>query len=601
MDEQLTQASWTTVILVVFGVGWLLQNWRVGAVSAAALALVGLLGDGVWTDLVVTMGESVVALMGTLVLGSVLVGIALVAGPRARRPFRALVLVPYVHLFVAMLPIVLLFGIGEASAVILATFVALPYFVRIVVAGLSRRTDQSVRMPSLLDLLLVAVNQSLMIIMFVLPIASIMGAGGLGRRLFQSFPNLDVTGAGQAGVAIGVVVVVFDRVSRPRTHDATLFGNMTQAVANHNAAEYLIDAITDEVPAPAPPQMVDLTGRCRPAAIVSAVGGLVGASSVLFSWNRDGGWFSAFARSADSSLPGSSFDGIDASGGSFFGLAVLIAGLWIVADSVPRILGSRQTIAVTSVSRQVAVSVSLFLVPAALLFGNVHPTAEAHIRAGPFVAAAGGAIAVVGASVAGSRLAAPREGRGKRRVTAAALALGLVVVGGYSGWSFDSRLDSVVTPEVQSEVNRLTELGQTNPAFAASYAADVSALMARIQRTGIAVHDGFTDKSAGLGSPSVVLAGFALGAAGLAHRDRKRPRPLTAVVSGTGLAIAVLGGAWILSVQRVAEDGFVSGVGAALTCGGGLLLWVANRPIDDPPEDVSVDPDKSIWARELVE
>tara|TARA_Y100001934_G_scaffold266479_1_gene345989 strand:+ start:233 stop:787 length:555 start_codon:yes stop_codon:yes gene_type:complete len=167
-----------------------------------------------------------------------------------------------------------------------------------------------------------------------------------------------------------------------------------------------------------------------------------------------------------------------------------------------------------------------------------------------------------------------------------AFALLLIVIAGYSGWTFDTRAESVIGPELQSQLDVLED--QSNIAEAAgdlakvgSLAAEYTALIAYAQRTGDIIHDGYTDEGAGLGWVALFLGLVALAAAvpasGFLSQDDLFLYKWSSIVCGLGLGLLLLGIAWIGSISRVAETNLVSGVGAVFLLFAGVTTAASAR------------------------
>ncbi|WP_223776308.1 ABC transporter permease subunit [Streptomyces sp. 135] len=228
------------VYLVLLGAGWAgvtvaagLIAWRVAGVKLAVMASVsfavcGLLG--MWVPTMQTL-----ALMIVAVLASVVVGLLLgLAGGLSDRVFRILrpvldtmqVLPAYAYL----LPFALVFGMGVPAAVLATVVYSAPPMARLTALGLrgadsgvmeavtslgatGRQRLLSARLPLALKELLLGVNQTIMMALSMAVIASVIGAGGLGDRVYQALSTVDVGQALAAGIPIVLLAVVLDRVT----------------------------------------------------------------------------------------------------------------------------------------------------------------------------------------------------------------------------------------------------------------------------------------------------------------------------------------------------------------------------------------------------
>tara|TARA_B100001123_G_scaffold191790_1_gene218849 strand:- start:765 stop:1319 length:555 start_codon:yes stop_codon:yes gene_type:complete len=168
----------------------------------------------------------------------------------------------------------------------------------------------------------------------------------------------------------------------------------------------------------------------------------------------------------------------------------------------------------------------------------------------------------------------------------ASFALVLIVMAGYSGWTFDTRADSVIGPELQIELDALAEQSKIaeeagDLAKAGSLAAEFTALISYAQRTGDVIYDGYTDEGAGLGWLALFLGLLALlvaiPASGFLSQEELFLYKWCSVVCGLGLGLLLISVAWIGSISRVAETNLVSGVGAVFLLFAGVTTAASAR------------------------
>jgi glycine betaine/proline transport system permease protein len=132
--------------------------------------------------------------------------------------------------FAYLLPVVLVFGIGVPAAVLATVVYAAPPMARLTALGL-RGADKEVleavdslgatarqrlltaRIPLARRELLLGLNQTIMMALSMAVIASVIGAGGLGDRVYQALSSVDVGAALAAGIPIVLLAVVLDRVT----------------------------------------------------------------------------------------------------------------------------------------------------------------------------------------------------------------------------------------------------------------------------------------------------------------------------------------------------------------------------------------------------
>ncbi|MFF0158881.1 ABC transporter permease [Streptomyces sp. NPDC005263] len=228
------------VYLVLLGVGWAgvtaiggLVAWRVAGVKLAAGTAVAFLACGLlgmWIPTMQTLALMVVAVLASVVVGAVL-GLAAGLSDRMDRVLRPVLdTMQVLPAFAYLLPVVLVFGIGVPAAVLATVVYAAPPMARLTSLGL-RGADKEVleaveslgstarqrlltaRLPLARKELLLGLNQTIMMALSMAVIASVIGAGGLGDRVYQALASVDVGAALAAGIPIVLLAVVLDRIT----------------------------------------------------------------------------------------------------------------------------------------------------------------------------------------------------------------------------------------------------------------------------------------------------------------------------------------------------------------------------------------------------
>ncbi|MFF7732704.1 ABC transporter permease subunit [Streptomyces sp. NPDC007984] len=228
------------VYLTLLAVGWAgvtalgaLVAWRVAGVrlalgTGAAFLACGLLG--MWVPTMQTLALMVVAVLASAVVG-VLLGLAAGLSDRMDRVLRPVLdTMQVLPAFAYLLPVVLVFGIGVPAAVLATVVYAAPPMARLTSLGL-RGADKEVleaveslgstarqrlltaRIPLARKELLLGLNQTIMMALSMAVIAAVIGAGGLGDRVYQALASVDVGAALAAGIPIVLLAVVLDRVT----------------------------------------------------------------------------------------------------------------------------------------------------------------------------------------------------------------------------------------------------------------------------------------------------------------------------------------------------------------------------------------------------
>ncbi|MET9493216.1 ABC transporter permease subunit [Streptomyces sp. NPDC006552] len=224
----LLAAGWAGVTAAAGLIAWRVAGWRLAASAVVAFLVCGALG--MWVPTVQTLALMVVAVFVSVVLGAVL-GLAAGLSDRMNRVLRPVLDTMQVFpAYAYLLPVVLIFGIGVPAAVLATVVYAAPPMARLTALGL-RSADSGVmeavaslgatgrqrlltaRLPLARKELLLGLNQTIMMALSMAVIASVIGAGGLGDRVYQALASVDVGAALAAGIPIVLLAVVLDRVT----------------------------------------------------------------------------------------------------------------------------------------------------------------------------------------------------------------------------------------------------------------------------------------------------------------------------------------------------------------------------------------------------
>ncbi|MEW2569596.1 ABC transporter permease subunit [Streptomyces sp. NPDC047070] len=224
----LLAAGWAGVTAAAALVAWRVAGVRLALGTAAAVLTCGLLG--MWVPTMQTLALMAVAVLASVALGALL-GLAAGLSDRTYRALRPVLdTMQVLPAFAYLLPVVLVFGIGVPAAVLATVVYAAPPMARLTALGLrgadagvmeaveslgttARQRLFTARLPLARKELLLGLNQTIMMALSMAVIASVIGAGGLGDRVYQALASVDVGAALAAGIPIVLLAVVLDRVT----------------------------------------------------------------------------------------------------------------------------------------------------------------------------------------------------------------------------------------------------------------------------------------------------------------------------------------------------------------------------------------------------
>ncbi len=600
---EITDMSWVLVCSIVLVVGIITRNLKVGAGLAVMLALCGLLGNEFWVETTTTIGLVVVAVILCALIGiplGVLCGRFDAVWGVVRPVLDAM---QVVHAFVYIIPFIFFFGLGPEPATMTTMVFAIPPLIRLTNLGIRQvpadvveasraygasefRVLLDTQLPLARPAIMTGLNQTLLLSISMIGIAAIMGASGLGLLVFRAVLNIDTQLSTASGLALFVVAVVLDRLTQTESGQGTrLFGRIRRAWAHRRNPEALLDdspgeeAVVDTTKEgnPAP-----VTKRERLGATIAAVASVAGLAAVFLPWGNDSGRISGHGRALDLDLSGLSFSGLVAEGGSFLGITVLVGSLMLLGSALWILI--RPERASTAYGADGAILAASAILAAAIGYVWIPSPGEAVSYShglGVWIALASGVAATVGATLwlSGAPYSPMRPLRSTisvTRVLTTAGLVGLLAIAGLSSWSIDRRVEAVITPELQAEIDRLEQEARQDPSKASQNAIQIAGLSSEAQRKNPIRYDGFTASGTRLGYLTLGLGVAALlltlPAVGLFGRGERRRWRWSVGVAALGVGILVLAGGWIASLVRVADPNFASGPGAFICLIAGFLF-----------------------------
>ena len=219
-----------TVVLVVLGlIAWQIGGGRLAMTVLAALLFAGFIG--VWPDTMVTLSIVLTALVLAVVIGLPL-GIWAARSDRAWSIMRPLLDgMQTIPAFVYLVPVVMLFGIGNVPGVIVTVIFAVAPLIRLTNLGIRQVPEEVVeatrafgatdrqllwkaQVPLALPTIMAGVNQTLMMSLSMVVIASMISVGGLGQMVLRGIGRLDVGLAAVGGLGIVMLAIVLDRLTQ---------------------------------------------------------------------------------------------------------------------------------------------------------------------------------------------------------------------------------------------------------------------------------------------------------------------------------------------------------------------------------------------------
>ncbi|MER1941386.1 proline/glycine betaine ABC transporter permease [Castellaniella sp. FW104-16D08] len=229
-DHLLRYSPWWAVVLAVVGLAWFSsRQWRFSLAMGGLLCLLGAIG--LWEASMQTLSLMLVAVVFSVVIG-IPVGIAMASFRWVRT-----VMLPVLDImqtmpsFVYLIPVVMLFNLGKLAALFATVIYAVPPVIRLTDLGIrlvdsevleaskafgASRSRQlfGVQLPLAMPNIMAGINQTTMMALAMVVIASMIGVRGLGYEVLQGINRLQVGRGLMAGLGIVILAIIFDRITQ---------------------------------------------------------------------------------------------------------------------------------------------------------------------------------------------------------------------------------------------------------------------------------------------------------------------------------------------------------------------------------------------------
>jgi glycine betaine/proline transport system permease protein len=226
--EGLLMAIPPFVIIAIFWlISWQFAKRRTTVLVVVSLVIMGLIGA--WAETMTTLSLMLTAVFFCAVIGFPL-GVFASRSDRFEAFIRPILdAMQTTPAFVYLIPIVMLFGIGNVPGVVVTIIFALPPLVRLTSLGLRqvppdvveatsafggspRQILFKVQIPLAMPTIMAGLNQSLMMSLSMVVIASMIAVGGLGQMVLRGIGRLDMGLATVGGIGIVLLAIVLDRL-----------------------------------------------------------------------------------------------------------------------------------------------------------------------------------------------------------------------------------------------------------------------------------------------------------------------------------------------------------------------------------------------------
>jgi len=230
LEKLLLNSPWPIIILVIAILAWFgSRSWVLVVGSALAFMLIGYFG--MWNDCMATVAIITVCTTLCIAVGIPL-GVLMSKSDRAEKTILPVLdMMQTIPSFVYLVPILMLLGIGKVPGLIAVCIYAVPPIIRLTNLGI-REVDKEtleaidafgattwqrltkVQIPLALPTIFAGVNQTIMMALAMVVIASMIGVKGLGVPILRAISNQYLALGLMNGLAIVALAIIFDRVSQ---------------------------------------------------------------------------------------------------------------------------------------------------------------------------------------------------------------------------------------------------------------------------------------------------------------------------------------------------------------------------------------------------
>jgi len=229
LDDGLNALPPVVVILLIALAAWRFSGITLGIFSVVTMVFIGLLG--LWGETMTTLAMVLSSVVFCAIAG---VPLGIIAGRSDKfeawiRP--ALDAMQTTPAFVYLVPIVMLFSVGNVAGVLATIIFALPPLIRLTSLGIRQVHPElveaaqafgatrwqvliRVQIPLAMPTILAGLNQTIMMALSMVVIAALIGAGGLGSPVILGLNTLDIGRAVTGGLGIVLIAIVLDRITQ---------------------------------------------------------------------------------------------------------------------------------------------------------------------------------------------------------------------------------------------------------------------------------------------------------------------------------------------------------------------------------------------------
>lgn len=229
-EDFMLDTPWPIILVLIAGLVWLgSRSWKIVVGTVVTLLLIGFFD--MWEDTMKTVSMTFVATMLAIIVG-IPIGILMSRSEMVQRIVTPVLdVMQTMPAFVYLIPVVMLLGIGKVPGLISVIIYAIPPIIRLTNLGI-RLVDKDIleagdafgasswqrltkiQMPLALPTIMAGINQTIMMALSMVVVASMIGVQGLGQPVLKAIANQYFTLGIFNGLAIVGIAIIFDRASQ---------------------------------------------------------------------------------------------------------------------------------------------------------------------------------------------------------------------------------------------------------------------------------------------------------------------------------------------------------------------------------------------------
>jgi len=229
-EKIMINTPWPIIIIIICSLAWIgSRSWKLVLGTAISFFLIGYFG--MWKDCMATVAIITVCVIICMAVG-IPMGILMARSNRVEKTMLPILdMMQTIPSFVYLIPILMLLGIGKVPGLIAICIYAVPPIIRLTNLGI-REVDKetieaseafgatkiqklkTVQIPLALPTVFAGVNQTIMMALAMVVIASMIGVKGLGVPILRAVMNQYLALGLFNGLAIVAIAIIFDRISQ---------------------------------------------------------------------------------------------------------------------------------------------------------------------------------------------------------------------------------------------------------------------------------------------------------------------------------------------------------------------------------------------------